>query len=83
MFPEARIGATRRIVVSPSGRDQMANTRTVEIHVQKIRHKITGQIGKVDLTYDRVTGRYFDGHGTAAPIINDRKALASGETVEF
>lgn len=64
-------------------RDQMANTRTVEIHVQKIRHKITGQIGKVNLTYDPVTGRYFDGHGTAAPIINDRKALASGETVEF
>lgn len=60
-------------------RDQAADSRTVEIHVQKIRHKITGQIGKVDLSYESVTGRYFDGGGTPAPIMTDRKAMASGE----
>jgi twinkle protein len=64
-------------------RDQSADSRTVEIHVQKIRHKITGRIGKVDLSYDAITGRYFDSGGTAAPIIQDHKSLASGELVDF
>lgn len=64
-------------------RDQMADTRTVEIHVQKVRHKITGRVGKTELSYDAVTGRYFDGGGTVAPIVQDAKALASGEYVDF
>lgn len=64
-------------------RDQMTDSRIVEVHVQKIRHKITGRVGKVDLTYDAVTGRYFDGTGIPAPIITDRKALAAGDMVEF
>lgn len=64
-------------------RDTTEGDRTVEVHVQKIRHKITGRIGKVDLSYDPVTGRYFDSHGTPAPILIDRKAMASGEMVEF
>lgn len=32
----------------------------VQIHVQKIRFKHVGRIGAVDLTYDRVTGRYHE-----------------------
>lgn len=32
--------------------------KRVEIHVQKIRFKHIGRIGKADLLYDRVTGRY-------------------------
>lgn len=64
-------------------RDQSADSRTVEIHVQKIRHKITGRIGKIDLSYDAITGRYFDNGGTAAPIVQDHKALAAGEFVDF
>lgn len=51
----------------------------VEIHVQKIRHKITGRIGRVELSYDAVTGRYLDGVGAPAPIIRDRKAAAAAD----
>ena len=32
----------------------------VQIHIQKIRFKENGQIGRATLFYDKVTGRYFD-----------------------
>ena len=35
-------------------------SRIVDIHVQKIRFKNIGYPGVVSLTYDRVTGRYFE-----------------------
>lgn len=41
-------------------RDQMEGSQEVEIHVQKVRWKHTGQVGFVTLRYDRVTGRYND-----------------------
>lgn len=41
-------------------RDQMEGSQEVEIHVQKVRWKHTGQVGFVTLKYDRVTGRYND-----------------------
>jgi twinkle protein len=36
------------------------NSQRVEIHVQKIRFKHVGQIGVVELMYDKVTGRYHE-----------------------
>ena len=39
-------------------RDQVEDTREVEIHVQKVRFKTYGRVGLVTLLYDRVTGRY-------------------------
>jgi len=39
-------------------RSNKAVNGEVEIHVQKIRFKVVGQIGKTTLIYDRVTGRY-------------------------
>lgn len=41
--------------LDPERRSQM-----VEIHVQKVRNKIVGSLGKADLRYDRVTGRYHE-----------------------
>jgi len=41
-------------------RDQLEDSREVEIHLQKIRFKNVGHIGMVKLRYDRVTGRYFE-----------------------
>lgn len=35
-------------------------TAEVEIHVQKVRRKWLGHIGLATLTYDKVTGRYFE-----------------------
>jgi twinkle protein len=46
-------------------RDQSAESQTVEIHVQKCRFKHIGRIGKVDLIYDKVTGRYHQQFGIA------------------
>ena len=63
-------------------RDQMDERGVVEIHVQKIRHKITGRIGRHELRYDPITGRYFDGRGTPAPIVQDRKAAAANDYEE-
>lgn len=41
-------------------RDQLAQTKEVEIHIQKCRFKHIGRIGIATLRYDRVTGRYFE-----------------------
>lgn len=40
--------------------DPQKRSQQVEIHVQKIRHKIVGHLGMATLLYDRVTGRYFE-----------------------
>lgn len=40
--------------------DPKNRTQEVEIHVQKIRHKVVGHLGLARLNYDRVTGRYHD-----------------------
>lgn len=32
----------------------------VEIHIQKVRHKVVGKIGMAKLRYDRIAGRYFE-----------------------
>ena len=32
----------------------------VEIYVQKVRHKWVGKIGRIELVYDKVTGRYSE-----------------------
>jgi twinkle protein len=41
-------------------RDQQEGSQDVQIYVQKVRFKNIGRIGKIDLRYDRVTGRYFE-----------------------
>ena len=40
--------------------DPKHRTQEVEIHVQKIRHKIVGHLGMAQLIYDKVTGRYHE-----------------------
>jgi len=37
-----------------------ARNAPVEIHIQKVRHKVVGRIGMAQLRYDRVSGRYFE-----------------------
>lgn len=39
-------------------RDLNSKTEPVQIHIQKIRFKEDGEIGRVDLYYDTVSGRY-------------------------
>jgi twinkle protein len=36
------------------------DSQNVEIHVQKVRFKNVGRSGIVDLTWDRITGRYHE-----------------------
>lgn len=59
-------------------RDLSNDSAPVELHVQKIKFKIVGKLGKVNLRYDRITGRYHDGKPLPAPMF-DRKTLATGE----
>ena len=40
-------------------RDFTAGSRDVRVHVKKIRHRASGQVGVIDLTYDRSCGAYF------------------------
>lgn len=40
--------------------DTKGRSSEVEVHVQKVRHKIVGRIGLAVLAYDYVTGRYSD-----------------------
>jgi twinkle protein len=54
--------------------DPKKRAAEVEIHVQKIRHKIVGKLGMATLNYDRVTGRY---HVQPKPV--DGKSRAAGE----
>lgn len=52
--------------------------KQVEIHVQKIRFKVTGRIGMLNLNYDAVTGRYHDGRPQPAPIARrDMKSISA------
>lgn len=36
------------------------NNPLVQLHIQKIRSKIVGKVGKIDFNYDWATGRYFE-----------------------
>lgn len=40
--------------------DQLDTKGGVEIHVQKVKFKLFGQVGMVPMTWDRPTGRYFE-----------------------
>lgn len=44
-------------------RNQIASSKEVDIHVQKVRFKHIGRIGTATLVYDRVTGRYHEIQG--------------------
>jgi twinkle protein len=48
-------------------RDVKDKEGMVEIHVQKVRHKIVGHVGLVKLGYDIITGQYYDPAETPAP----------------
>lgn len=47
-------------IYRPPVDEDSAFANDVEIHIQKIRFKNIGRIGKVTLKYDRVTGRYSE-----------------------
>jgi len=40
----------------------------VEVHVQKIRKKSVGQVGMIEMRYDRLTGRYHPWNGVSVPV---------------
>jgi twinkle protein len=42
-------------------RDQAEGSQIVQIHTQKVRFKHMGHVGLMELRYDKVTGRYFEG----------------------
>lgn len=48
-------------------RDEKEVNQFVELHVQKVRFKNIGRVGRVDFRYDKVTGRYHD-VGDKAPV---------------
>jgi len=58
-------------------------TGAVDIHVQKIRHKIVGKLGSATLNYDRVTGRYSGFSAMPSPIMDMKKNSANKETGEI
>ena len=64
-------------------RDLSDDSRPVSVHIQKIKFKICGKLGVVQLRYDRVTGRYFDSQTGVAPMYArspvDRKTISTGE----
>lgn len=61
-------------------RDHMDDSsRTVEIHVTKVRHKIVGRIGMATLNYNRVNGRYFGREGMES---QDYRMKAGEEVME-
>lgn len=41
-------------------RDYAREDGMIEVHVQKIRFKHIGRIGRIEMRYDKPTGRYFD-----------------------
>ena len=41
-------------------RDVTDENSATQIHVQKIKFKKNGKLGKVDLSYDKITGRYIE-----------------------
>jgi len=51
--------------------DPREHSKEVEIHIQKIRHKIVGHLGMATLTYDRVTGRYREELKAVEKYAND------------
>lgn len=47
-------------------RDKADDSKPVEIHIQKVRFRWCGHLGKADLYYDRVTGQYHE-----IPVVNE------------
>lgn len=41
-------------------RDKSNDANPVEVHIQKVRFRWSGQLGMVPLHYDKVTGRYYE-----------------------
>lgn len=62
-------------------RDLSNDNAPVELHIQKIKFKIVGKIGKIDLRYDRATGRYHDSRPTQAPMYDRKRASAKDEAL--
>lgn len=46
----------------------------VEVHVQKIRKKSVGQVGMIEMRYDRLTGRYYPWNGVSVPVYSGYQA---------
>lgn len=49
----------------------------VEVHIQKVKFKIFGKVGKADLKWDRVTGRYHDVPNLRS--VSAYRAMSNGE----
>ena len=47
-------------------RDQAEGSPLVDVHIQKVRFKHIGRVGLVQLSYDKITGRYSDPAAEAA-----------------
>ena len=58
-----------------------SNYRMVEIHIQKIRHKSVGVLGKACLNYDWLTGRYFGSMLEKSPY-QSMTHTVTGEIIE-
>lgn len=41
-------------------RDKMDKNNIIQVHCQKVRFRESGQLGKADLKFDWITGRYYD-----------------------
>lgn len=54
------------------------DSRMVDIHIQKIRHKTVGKLGSASLRYDTVCGRYHGAEPMRAPAM-DRNTVSAGE----
>lgn len=54
-------------------------TGKVEIHIQKVKFKLFGCVGKVDMTWDRPTGRYFEYLPRSEPIRPHQKPTYAGD----
>jgi twinkle protein len=52
-------------------------TGRVEVHIQKVKFKLFGSVGKVEMTWDKPTGRYFEFLPRAEPVRTYAKATGS------
>lgn len=58
-----------------------SNYHFVDIHIQKIRHKSVGVLGKASLNYDWLTGRYFGATLSKSPYETMRRTVSGEEIV--
>jgi twinkle protein len=61
-------------------RDVTAHDHTVQVHVQKIRFREIGQIGKVELTFNSVTGGFHEADVWPDPKKGQRKSQSTQRT---